>query len=856
VATTVARLQAVLSADTDQFDRGMRGAESRMDSIGGTAKKGFGAVKYAALAAGGAIAYGLGKTAKIGFDEFLEGQRVTAQTNAVIKSTAGIANVTAGQVDKLADSLMRKSGVDDEAIKSGSNMLLTFTKIRNETGRGNDVFDRATKATLDLSVAMGKDMQSSAILVGKALNDPIKGATALSRAGVQLTQSQKDTIKAMVESGNVMGAQKIILGELTTQFGGSAEAAGKTFSGQLNILKETFSNLAGEIVSRFVPTLVRIAQFVAPLILQALDAIGKLIDMFVAPAIRRLSGAATENFGRIQQVASAVFGWLRDNVFPIIVRLKDIFIETVQRIRGVLDANGPELQRIFDRLGTAIAAIARIALPILRIAFVEVLPVVLGIAIKAIDLTTSAIEDVIRAIRWVGERAAPIFRGMGTAVETLWDVVKAPLASLINAFRTIFNWIDKVIDGIKWLINKIPSIPTIPNPFRGGDPFDPNMFLPPQGPVGRGPLDISPRLWDELAGARRFGLVLTSGYRPGAITASGTPSDHGVYPSKAIDVSGSSGAMARFFTWLIGQRDVKQAFYDPLGSIFAGVLSSYREGGHSDHVHVATYARGGLVEGEGPRGTAVPIMAHIGETILPTHRPMRTWQQRSVEIFRDIWARAFPWFPEGAARPRTYFPAPGSSESAFVGMEMAGEGGIIPVGHRRMVWPKWMSEMLFSGRAADRSAGIATLLHEWAHAFQKAKVVSSWRLSEGGATAFSRVVGPMLGLDWFTNPSLSGDPYGNAARWVMRNMGIPWVLGGQFADRIKTADSGFLNLRPGWNMVGNFTGRNEPMRSGGNTYITITAPLGYQRDMERWLRDIVRSAGHNGIIIDQPQPGF
>jgi hypothetical protein len=85
-----------------------------------------------------------------------------------------------------------------------------------------------------------------------------------------------------------------------------------------------------------------------------------------------------------------------------------------------------------------------------------------------------------------------------------------------------------------------------------------------------------------------MGLALTSGYRPGAITRSGTPSDHGVFLSKAIDVAGPASAMAGFFRSLIGNRSVKQAFYDPLGSIFGGALSGYREGGH-DHVHVATY---------------------------------------------------------------------------------------------------------------------------------------------------------------------------------------------------------------------------------------------------------------------------
>jgi hypothetical protein len=160
----------------------------------------------------------------------------------------------------MSESLMKLSGIDDEAIQSGQNLLLTFTKIRNETGKGNNIFDQATLAMTNLSVAMGKDLSSSAILVGKALNDPVKGVGALSRAGVQFTASQKDTIKSLVDSGNVIGAQKMILKELETQFGGSAEAAGKTLPGQLNILKETFRNLAADLIAGFIPAVSRGAE--------------------------------------------------------------------------------------------------------------------------------------------------------------------------------------------------------------------------------------------------------------------------------------------------------------------------------------------------------------------------------------------------------------------------------------------------------------------------------------------------------------------------------------------------------------------------------------------------------------------
>jgi hypothetical protein len=61
-------------------------------------------------------------------------------------------------------------------------------------------------------------------------------------------------------------------------------------------------------------------------------------------------------------------------------------------------------------------------------------------------------------------------------------------------------------------------------------------------------------------------------------------------------VAGSASGMAGFFRSLIGNPAVKQAFYDPLGSIFGGRQSPYIEGGHNDHVHVATYDRGGILK--------------------------------------------------------------------------------------------------------------------------------------------------------------------------------------------------------------------------------------------------------------------
>jgi hypothetical protein len=142
-----------------------------------------GIAKGGAIAAGAAGIGGLVATLKVGVGEWQESTKIAAQTGAVIKSTGGAAKVTAGHVSTLAESLMKKSGVDDEAIASGENLLLTFTNIRNEAGKGNDVFDQTTKAALDMSVALGTDMKASAMQLGKALNDPIKGVSKLTKQG-------------------------------------------------------------------------------------------------------------------------------------------------------------------------------------------------------------------------------------------------------------------------------------------------------------------------------------------------------------------------------------------------------------------------------------------------------------------------------------------------------------------------------------------------------------------------------------------------------------------------------------------------------------------------------------------------
>ncbi len=128
--------------------------------------------------------------------------------------------MSAKDVGSLAESISFKTGIDDEQIQAGQNLLLTFTRIRNEVGKGNDVFDQATRSAVDLAAGMHTDLKSASLQLGKALNDPVRGITALQRAGVQFSGAQRDQIKQWVEQGDAIKAQKLVLREINKELRG------------------------------------------------------------------------------------------------------------------------------------------------------------------------------------------------------------------------------------------------------------------------------------------------------------------------------------------------------------------------------------------------------------------------------------------------------------------------------------------------------------------------------------------------------------------------------------------------------------------------------------------------------------
>jgi hypothetical protein len=251
MAKKIASLYAEISGDTSKLDKSLGDTKTQLSGFksGLTSSleglTGFNIGALGAAAAAGALAKGF----QFAIDEAMQSERATAKLNQVLESTHGVSGMTTTSVENLSKSLSDMSGIDDDVITGASSLMLTFTSI------GKEIFPQTMTAALDMSSALGQDLQSSVIQLGKALNDPIQGMTALKRVGVSFTQSQQDQIKTLQQSGHLLEAQTLILNELSTEFGGQAAAAANTYEGSINKLNVTVTDLAKAIGLGLIPYL-------------------------------------------------------------------------------------------------------------------------------------------------------------------------------------------------------------------------------------------------------------------------------------------------------------------------------------------------------------------------------------------------------------------------------------------------------------------------------------------------------------------------------------------------------------------------------------------------------------------------
>lgn len=428
--SVIGALRVVLGIDSAAFDDGLTAAQSRLkktgqqiQQLGGQiAKVGAG---LSATVTAPLVAFGVSAARAA-----TESREAFAQVESALASMGNASGRTAEQLKASAKELQGLSTFDDdEILRKVTANLLTFGNVSGE------VFDRAQLAAVNLSARLGQDLQSSAIQLGKALNDPVRGLTALSRVGVSFTKEQQELIKAMVAAGDVAGAQGVILAELERQYGGAAKAARDAAPGSemIDAYRE-FQETVGELVLQVLPPLT--------------DFLTKIINLFnnLSPEMQKTVVAAAAVAAALGPMLIAVGGVVSagGTMLTLLVKIGPAFTAIATAITATVI---PALAAV----GRAILAMLASTGPIGWLALA------LG-AIVTAWMTWDKIEPIVRrlyeAVRtWIRERLGAVFDWLGRKVQEVGDGFERLYDRVVGN-----SYVPDMVDGIAEEVARLDAV--------------------------------------------------------------------------------------------------------------------------------------------------------------------------------------------------------------------------------------------------------------------------------------------------------------------------------------------------------------------------------------------------------------
>lgn len=304
---------------------------------------------------------------------------------------------------------------DEEILQKVTNNLLTFWSI------GEEIFSKTQQTALDLATTLEWDLQSSAIMLWKALEDPATWLSALTRVGIKFTQQQQDQIKALQKSGDLLGAQNLVLESIEWLYGWAAQAAADALWPSAQLSKE-IGDLVEELWWAFRP---------------AIDAVASSIRPFVESITNRVINN--------KELASSILIWVGVIAWFVAV-LWTVWLVLPSIITGVT-----WVITVIKLLWTAMMFLA--ANPIWALITVLWLLVALVVAnwdtisaaiSWAIDRITAKIQPFVDRITWA-------WTAMSEVISTAWSNTRTLindatfgyldyLSAIFAAFKALFSW--------------------------------------------------------------------------------------------------------------------------------------------------------------------------------------------------------------------------------------------------------------------------------------------------------------------------------------------------------------------------------------------------------------------------------
>jgi hypothetical protein len=179
---------------------------------------------------------------------YAEAEQATLKLNAVLTATGGQSGMTSQQIQDMAKNMQALTGIEDEVTIGAATVMAGFKNIKG------DSFKRAMAAAQDLSVVLGRDLQSSVTLVGKALEDPTK-SDGLRKAGIILSDTTDEIVAGLMKENKLAEAQAVILEEIEGRYQGVAAAARDSLAGELEALSVNLEDVGESVGQGFAPSI-------------------------------------------------------------------------------------------------------------------------------------------------------------------------------------------------------------------------------------------------------------------------------------------------------------------------------------------------------------------------------------------------------------------------------------------------------------------------------------------------------------------------------------------------------------------------------------------------------------------------
>lgn len=429
--------------EAEQADRAVSGIGNAGGPGGATAGVGGGGGGFPGGIVGKAALAIAAITAIIGpaIDAAAEVQQLDNATAQLLENGAGASGQTAAGIETLATSLSDLAAIDDDDIQGSLNVLLRFQGI------GPTVFEPASRAVLDLSAATGQALPASAQTLGRALENPIAAISRLGRAGITFSEDQQQMIRTLVETGDVAGAQGVVIEAVMQRVGGAAEAnatpierfrigvgnlqeaLGAGLLSGLESVEGGFTEVFGgleEVVGGLGSRLGELLATVGPPIL---DVLGQIVD-----AADPLLGALIDGLGEILPPVVDLAGVLLDALKPAIDALVPIIDILAPLIGDQLARAVVTLTPTLELTGNLLATVLEVVEPLLP-AFFTFSELLGGPALLALEALNPLIES----------------------LSSLLDTIAGPLAAVTGAIAGPLGAVGDVISGVGDSVNGLFS---------------------------------------------------------------------------------------------------------------------------------------------------------------------------------------------------------------------------------------------------------------------------------------------------------------------------------------------------------------------------------------------------------------